>query len=254
MFWSRNLIDDDTAEWVEEGFNWLIRTYGAEAYFVETQLILPTRDFFQSPGGTGHEAALAVFDEVRGHMGMSNWSCELIRQDADPDAHVAQGLSVQDVEQSPGGTFGYDGEGFTITYSPNLMKQPLSFLNMLSHELAHYLLAADVENAPGGADAHEVMTDLAAIYAGFGVIQLEGGMIATGYQNPFEIGWQIGNLGYLSSEVRAYALALFVLSKQIDPKIAASHLSTDKAKLFRGGLRMLDRRSDSVRRIRALAS
>jgi len=204
MFWSRTLVDNDTEEWVEEGFTWLISTFGVEAYFDETQLILPTRDFFQSPGGTSREAAQAVFDEVRGHMGMEDWHCELIRQDEDPDTHVAIGHSIQGIEQSPGGTFGHDGQKFTITYAPDLMKQPVSFLNLLSHELAHYLLSADVENVPGGMEAHEIMTDLAAIYAGFGVIQLEGGMIATGYQSALEIGWQIGNLGYLSSEVRAF--------------------------------------------------
>lgn len=253
MFWSRNIVDLDTAAWVEEGFAWLIRNYGASTYFDETSLILPTRDFFKAPGGIGHDAAQAVFDEVRAHMGMSDWPCELVRQDADPETHIATGLAVQGTEQSPGGTFSYYGEQITITYSPELMKRPISFLNMLSHELAHYLLAADVENAPGGIDAHEVMTDLAAIYSGFGVIQLEGGMIAGGYQDAFEMGWQIGNLGYLSSEVRAFALALFVLTKDIDPSTAASSLSSDKSKLLRSALRMLKRNSEIVERIKALA-
>lgn len=253
MFWSRNIVDLDTAAWVEEGFAWLIRTYGAETYFVETTLILPTREFFKAPGGVGHEAAQAVFDEVREHMGMSDWPCELVRQDADPETHIATAHAVQGVEQSPAGTFGCDGEQVTITYSPELMKQPLSFLNVLSHELAHYLFAADFEHAPGGEDAHEVMTDLAAIYAGFGVIQLEGGMVAGGYQDAFEMGWQIGNLGYLSSEVRAFALALFVLTKDIDPSTADSHLSPDKGKPFPSALRMLDRKPEIVERIKALA-
>lgn len=253
MFWSRNLVDAETAAWVEDGFAWLIRTYDAKIYFTETMLILPTREFFKAPRGSSHEAALTLFDQVRAHIGLSDWRCELVRQDADPDPHLASGLSVQGVAQSPGGTFGFDGEQIVITYSPDLMQRPVSFLNMLSHELAHYLLAADVEHAPGGADAHEVMTDLAAIYAGFGLIQLEGGMIAGGFQDAFEMGWQIGNLGYLSSEVRAFALALFVLSKDIDPSTALLHLSSDKSKLFRTGLRMLRRRPEIVDRIKALA-
>jgi len=253
MFWSRNLVDADTATWVEEGFAWLIRTYDAKVYFNETKLILPTSDFFKAPKGSSHDAAQVLFDQVRAHMGMSDWSCKLVRQDADPNTHIATGLSVQGVEQSPGGTFGFDGKQITITYSPDLMKWPVSFLNMLSHELAHYLLAADVEHAPGGVDAHELMTDLAAIYAGFGLIQLEGGMTASGYQDAFEAGWQIGNLCYLSSETRAFALALFVLSKDIAPSTALSYLSSSKSKLFRSALRMLKKQPEIVDRIKALA-
>ena len=133
------------------------------------------------------------------------------------------------------------------------MKWPVSFLDMLSHELAHYLLAANVEHTPGGVDAHELMTDLAAVYAGFGLIQLEGGMVASGYQDAFETGWQIGNLGYLSSETRAFSLALFVLSKDIAPSTALSYLSSSKSKLFRSALRMLRKHPEIVDRIKALA-
>lgn len=254
MFWSRNLVDDDTADWVEEGLIWLIRTFGAETYFSHTRLILPTREFFKAPGGTSHASAEAVFAEVRAHMEMADWPCRLVRQEADPDGHVGAAMMVQGIERSPGGTFGHDGESITVTYSPELMKQPVSFLNMLSHELAHYLLAGHVEDAPGGEEAHEIMTDLTAIYAGFGLIQLEGGMIARGFQSALEAGWQIGNLGYLSSETRAFALALFLLSKGIDPEIARPHLSPDKAKLLRSGLKMLARRPEIVARVGAEAA
>lgn len=252
MFWSRDLVDADTAAWVDNGFRWLVETLGPNVYFDETRLVLPTREFFQSPGGTSHETAQSIFDEVRALMGMEDWPCQLVRQDHDPDPVLTPTLMVSGVEQMPAGTFEAAADQIQITYSPDLMRQPISFLNVLSHELAHYLLADLVDEAPGGEEAHEIMTDLAAIYAGFGVIQLEGGMIATGFQDTFAQGWQIGNHGYLSSEVRAYALALFLRSKKITPETALAHLSSDKVRLVRRALKMLDRMPERVVAIRRL--
>ena len=242
MFWSRRLVDDETAEWVEDGFAWLIDTFQPKVFFDETDLILPTKAFFSSPGGDSHETAQAVFDEVRRHMGMTEWHCRLERQEMVQGSQVADFHRVEPQDPGPSGTFDIDGNEVVVSYDPSLMARPIAFIDMLSHELAHYLLSNHVDSAPGGADAHEVMTDLAAIYAGFGVMQLQGGSQISGFQDAFAQGWQISHLGYLSSEVRAYALAVFLRVKEIAPKIAEAHLSDDKARLLRLGLKQADKR------------
>jgi hypothetical protein len=134
------------------------------------------------------------------------------------------------------------------------MKTPVAFIQMLSHELSHYLLAPHVEKMPGGEELHELATDLAAIYAGFGVMQLEGGMVAGGYQGTFEMGWRIGNLGYLSSEHRAFALALFLAAKDLDIALAAPHLSPDRLSLLKKAMKMLRRQPDRVTGLKQLAT
>jgi hypothetical protein len=235
VFWSRNLVPDETADWTCETFAWLISELGPKTFFEDTLLVLPTREFFTAPGGESHATAEAVFADVKRHMGMENWPCRLIRQDSDPDAHVGVGLMVKDAPLSPGGTFSAAEGVIEISYDPGLMKTPVAFIQMLSHELSHYLLAPHVEKMPGGEELHELATDLAAIYAGFGVLQLEGGMVAGGYQSGFEMGWQIGNLGYLSSENRAFALALFLAAKDLDIALAAPHLSSDRVSLLKKG-------------------
>lgn len=246
MFWSRRLVDEDTAAWVEDGFAWLIRIFGAETFFDEIALVLPTKAFISSPGGDSHETAEAVFAEVKQHMGMSEWPCRLECQEMIQAGQVADFHVLQPEEQAPSGTFDTDGNAAVISYDPGLMAQPLSFIDMLSHELSHYLLAGHSDDAPGGADAHEVMTDLTAIYAGFGVIQLQGGSQISGFQDTYAQGWQISHLGYLSSEVRAYALAVFLTLKDLKIEAATAHLSTDKARLLRLGAKQVARRSDSI--------
>jgi hypothetical protein len=253
MFWSSNLVPDETADWISETFGWFIATLDPTVFFDETPLILPTRDFFDAPGGNSHATAESVFAQVAKHMGMADWPCRLIRQADDPDTHVGIALMVKDAPGGPGGTYREGGGEIEITYNPGLMSSPVAFINMLSHELSHYLLSPHVEDIPGGEELHELATDLAAIYAGFGVIQLEGGMIAEGYQGAFEMGWRIGNVGYLSSEGRAYALALFLAVKDLDIGLAAPHLSSDRLSLLKQGVKMLRRQPERVTALKNLA-
>ena len=248
MFWTSRLISDDLADWTFDVFEWLIVTYGPAEFFSNTRLVLPTKDFFAAGSGTDHRTAEAVFDDVRRLMGMREWPCRLIRQEGEVDPWLGETALVNDAPAMPGGTFGSDGTEFVITYSPDLMHSPIGFIAMLAHELAHYLLAGEVEAAPGGAELHEYVTDIAAIYSGFGILQLQGGFVA----EQTNQGWKIGTLGYLSSEHRAFALALFMVLKDIDLAAATPHLTSDRARLLKRGFRMLEARGEQVDALRAL--
>jgi hypothetical protein len=249
MFWSRNLVSDETADWICETFSWLISNLGPERFFGETRLVLPTREFFTAPGGTDHATAEAVFDEVKRHMGMAGWPCRLIRQEEDWDPNLGYGLVIEGAPAGPAGAFWTDSDVIEISYNPGMMGAPLAFISVLAHELSHYLLAKYVAAIPGGVELHELATDITAIYAGFGVLQLESGWVAEGYQG----GWSVGHLGYLSSESRAFALALFLTAKGIGINAADPYLSSDKAWLLRKAAKMLKRQPDRVAALEKLA-
>lgn len=253
MFWNRDIVDTHTAEWVEEAFAWLIETLGPDAFFVETSLVEPTRSFFDVPGGDSHETALAVFERIKELMGMTEWPCELLRSEANVDPLLAPTVSVEDVPLEAAGTFGFSDESVQITYDPGLMTQPLGFVSTMAHELCHYLLAEHVETAPGGEEAHEIMTDLAAIYAGFGILQIQGGMVAEGFQDSFAQGWQIGNLGYLSTEVRCYALAVFIAVRDMKPNTPEKYFDDGKTRLYRRALKLVAKRQESISMLKGLA-
>ncbi len=105
MIFMRKLIPDSHAEWIGDGFVWVIQTFGADTYFNRTSLVLPTKAFLDAPGGTSHETALAVFEQVNAYMGVSEWPCELVRQEESPELRVAEFHTVQLAEHDPGGTF-----------------------------------------------------------------------------------------------------------------------------------------------------
>lgn len=248
MFWRRKLVSDELAAWTVDVFAWLIETLGPEVFFHSIELVRPTRAFFATGDGTDHATAVSVFAEVRAHMRMAGWPCVLVRQDTEIDPLVGRGVLVEHGARDPGGTFCFDGEHAVITYNPELMSAPQAFIGMLAHELAHYLLAPHVEDAPGGAELHEFVTEVTAIFAGFGIFQLEAGFTAQANNE----GWLIGNLGYISSEHRAYALALFLRAKGIDPMEAEPYLLVDRWKMLKLGLGMIDRDPRALEQLTAL--
>ncbi|MEO0386682.1 MAG: hypothetical protein AAF281_04010 [Pseudomonadota bacterium] len=212
-------------------FYWLVTTLGPATFFQHTRLILPTPRFFPT-GLLGDEVRPSpMFDEIRAHLGVNHWPVRLV--ELGTTGRRRKGHAVA-------GSFHDGGAGpATITYHPRLKGRPGAFIGTLAHELSHYILAPHVETAPGGEAEHEELTDLAVIYAGFGLIDLEAG---AGPRGP----------GYLSQPVRAYALATFLRLKGIDPAVTAPFLSRrPKAHLDRA-LRLRDARQDELVLLRGM--
>lgn len=230
MIWKRALVSDEIADWVTDRFSWLVTTLGPKTFFEHTKLVLPTRSFFKTGGGTDEATASAIFDEVRAHMGVDHWPVRLT-----PLGTVSDDFGAATYETSQvAGTFYTPQDGpAVITYRPGLMRTPKAFIGTLAHELAHYILAPHVHTAPGGEEEHELLTDLTVIYAGLGVIDLQGAR---------DVGWK----GYLTSDTRAYALATFLRLKDLDPELATPFLDTYLKGRMKRALKQRDERADEL--------
>lgn len=111
------------------------------------------------------------------------------------------------------GEYWHDDAEPMITYNPKTLRQPISFINTMAHELMHARLAPVIDEIPGGEGAHELATDLHCIIAGFGIFQLEGAE---------QSGWA----GYMSQASRAVALSEFLRRKDIPVDQALERLSS----------------------------
>lgn len=239
MFWQRNLVSEEMATWVQEGYALLIKVIGPARFLHEVRLVLPTREFFKARPGEDHATAITVFDEVRGHMGMLGQPCELVRR----PGRIEQAAYDYNQLSAVAGTYQADGNSAVITYDPDQMKRPVCFISTMAHELAHYVLESELMDGASGLEAeaeHELMTDLCAIAHGFGVIQMRAARQA---------GWA----GYLSNETRAYATALFCHLKGISLADVEPHLDAFLLKRFRLAVKQLEREAEAIRRLEKLA-
>ncbi|WP_174821524.1 hypothetical protein [Ruegeria arenilitoris] len=106
-----------------------------------------------------------------------------------------------------------------IRYDPEQMHRPMQFINLLAHELMHARLAGMEHDVPGGEPAHELVTDLGCIIAGFGVFQL---------QAADDAGW----FGYMTQPSRAYALSVFLQRRGLGIDTVTPYLSLQSRKLL----------------------
>jgi len=170
--------------------------------------VQPTPAFFPDRGLQGHAMAEAMFARVREYAGMAGWPCELRMQEDDPNPLVSTALLVQNAPSSPAGTFRATNAGALITYHPKRLSDPMSLVATFAHELAHYQTANYPEPPPGGWDAWEHATDLAAVFLGFGLFLANSRFRFSQHSDGQTMGWKWRQQGYLSEPEVLHAHAI----------------------------------------------
>lgn len=255
-FKRKPIVDADTSAWHAENFAWLVATFGKNGVFTESTLILPRPGFFPSDGETGHARAERIFAQVKDYCGMRDWPVELVA-DADPAAaHAAAPtlsvLNVTPVEaKQVQGTFSVADNAVRITYAATLIEQPARLIATFAHELAHYLLAATDAKPPCAEDEHELLTDLMAVFLGFGVFMANAAVDFEVVHDSLVQGWRMGRTGYLPEPDLVYTTALFIAAKDLDPAPALDCLKPHLAKQLKQTLRDLTDDKHHIARIRA---
>ncbi|HMT92943.1 MAG TPA: hypothetical protein PKD81_08130 [Thiolinea sp.] len=211
-----------------ECFRWLLRHFGGDYFYKQTQLVLPTREFFPSIVNSDELAAQMTFEQVKQLAGLKNWPVKLQAQTPDPELKIAPTLSIKYPNSSPLGTFSVTAnQEAIITYNPKILADPEQMVATFAHELAHYLTASTQEPPPGGWANWEFATDLCATFLGFGIFQANAAFKLKQYSTIDASGWQTSSGGYLSQAEHSYALALFLKLKAIPLENALSHCSTN---------------------------
>jgi hypothetical protein len=208
VFGARTFLDPDVEEWHLDVWATLIERFGAALSVADTPVALPTRAFFSPTEATGHAKAVHVFDCVKAVMQMQDWPCALVQQ-----GHRTTGQQVSAFvhiagDEAPNGTFRVEPDGaVVITYSPDLLDDPMGLVATLAHELAHYLLASESDLVED--ETHELMTDLTVAYTGLGVFGANAAFSFEQHGDAFSQGWRSRSSGYLSPRSWAFALAVF---------------------------------------------
>jgi hypothetical protein len=210
LFGPKLPIDRDELEWQLATFKWLGEEFGSPG---GTKLVTPTPEYFPSAALKGPGRVEALFADVKRAAGMEDWPCELEAGREDRPSQVGTGLLLRhEGAAAPCGTFmieGADGgQKVVITYNPSLTADTGAMIATFAHELAHYLMSSAGSAPPGGWELHELHTDLAAVYLGFGIFLANSARGFSQFQSATEAGWSSRSQGYLSEGALVTALAL----------------------------------------------
>jgi len=232
--------------WVDDGFARLGRMLGWSR-LQNASVILPNDEFFPDPWSATESGAQILFRRVCNYMGVNPSLVELaVIPDESELVEMLPAYSYQDA--SPAGLhFGarFEKERPLIAVRRSLLKDPLTVVATLAHELGHVILLGG-GHLQRDAEDMEPMTDLVTVYLGLGVFTANASRRFIQYQEDRRYGWSMNRLGYLPEEVYAYALARFAKERgEVEPKWV-QHLSTNLKAWFLQSARYIKNESKPI--------
>lgn len=175
LFRRRPPIDADEWEWQLASFARLEREYAADPILHARILARPDGDEFPDTDAKGHALAEELLAQVKGIAGIAPWPTDLKPMLKRPVGQtLSQGVSMAG-GSGAAGTFqmvaGADNLfRAEIRYADEDNDRPVDLVGTLAHEVAHYRLHRLPAHGPGGAECEELLTDLTAIWLGFGIM------------------------------------------------------------------------------------
>lgn len=233
--WSTK-IDEDLLDWEMRHWKWLDENLSPHHDLGRIHLVLPTSEDFPVVAGTDEERANKTFQCVKKHFGLEAWPCILVpfKEVHDEMRDLLPVLARPEEAKGAAGMFQVtkDREA-TILYKPDQAKDPTSMVATMAHETCHYVLATIRAEPPCGQKQHEPLTDLTAVFFGFGIFLANSSFRFSQWQDQHHQGWSAKRQGYLSEKALSLALALFCVYRNIDPDVAKRYLATNPRYYFR---------------------
>ncbi len=215
MFWNKKKlpITEEDRIWIDEDLNWL-RTELEEDHFLEIQTVRPTKDFFNRDFDGTEKDAEFILERAADLMKIEGVNIRLEYFSDDPiymdDGNILSTPEDMDGSwESAAGTYEETEEGVVISIETGQLKNPISLIATIAHELSHQILLGEDRIE----ENDEFLTDLLAITYGFGIFLGNSRFTnSTFFTNGGE-GWQTQSQGYLPEQIMAYAMARLSLER-----------------------------------------
>jgi len=215
--------------------------------------VTPTKDFYPFQPSYEHSYFEEVFNTTKSLMGIKDWPCELVRFEEDlTNSILATGLEGSWETSGAVGTFEITEEGVVIQYEPEQAKDPVALIATMAHELSHYILATAETDPPGGWEDHELHTDVAAVYSGFGVFLCNSAFTFQQWQDGTMSGWSSSRQGYLPESELALDLAIFCKLSDIEHKPILKMLKATPKSYFKMAINLLEDYEEDLQSLREI--
>lgn len=233
LFKPRCPLDDPRDKvWTELSMLLLAQQLGIER-LKNAEVLTPTLEHFPEPFHGTVDEAHSLMSLLCRHMQINE---SMVRLRVRPEHEFADAA----------GTYSLGEDGIaTIHLSETKLLNLEDLLATLAHELSHQILIGERRVSPEDAD-DELLTDLVPIFLGVGLFGANATIRESTkllHDGEYAV---IRRLGYLTSPLHGYALALFAWVRgETDPPWAAS-LRLDARHVFRKSLKYLIKTENSL--------
>lgn len=254
LFGPKRPLGADEWEWQLAAFRWLLDEFGGVEAHRTGLLATPDGDCFPDSKAKGDARAEELLKQIMEIAGIADWPVRLVMDDGDAAFRpLSPTVALTSTGASAAGTFQLvsDGTGgwiAEIVASRGQLADEAALVATLGHEVAHYWLCGTARPMPGGEACHELLTDLTAVFLGFGIFL--GNSARYGYHTKDEAGTSIGAgwylsgwQGYLSERALMTALAISETLAGRDAMAAAVYLKPHLAQDLKHATRYLANRN-----------
>ena len=232
MFWSKpkSPITPKDQEWTEANLNWLLDEFNEP----KVKTVTPSKEFFNYQFTGKQQDAEYVLETVKKLMDIQSSNFDLqYFSEHNEDEYQKYGISksegVNDNYEFANGTYQTTETGETIIrIELNQLKNPVALIATISHELAHHKLLG--ENRIEEND--EFLTDLTAIFFGFGIFLNNSKFNFNQWQDDNNQGWAMNTNGYLPKQIINFAMAWLNLYRK-DQTDVYTHLDNEGSKHYK---------------------
>lgn len=205
-------ITPDDRRWIENSFAWFGEQLGGDIVR-HRPVILPTGEFFPKKFVPDWDGAEELLGRVCRWMDIDRGSILLDIYEEDEVPHYGFGTHRSD---GAAGHLAWDEatRRWVVAINQNMMDDPMAVVAVMAHESAHIHLFGAGRVDPEVEEDHEPLTDLLAIYFGFGVFVGNSAFRSDQTDYGFAAKWNARRVGYLPEPMIGYALALTALAKQ----------------------------------------
>jgi len=223
LFQRKPIIDAGSSQWILDQYHRLFDTLGKQVFIDQTQLILPTDEFFPASATNTNELALLSFKQIKAHATLSNWPIDLqfnapATTQKLPQLNFERALYGQECQVTSDFS---PNNRIQLSSSSNQFANPQTAISHLIMQLSSVLLRYSENDIDKDYELPRI--EVLASFLGFGVMlsnttyQFRGGC-GSCYQAS------ANRQHSLTEEEMIYALAVFCRLKKIDTAQVTPHL------------------------------
>jgi len=251
LFNTSPVLETSSSQWLFDAFAWALDNFDADYFYNETVLVLPNNTFFPGSVDSPEEMANLIFDRVKGYVGVGHWPTRLVEDDNSPSLEAPK-VEIKGALRGAGGIADdsvSDAHRLPILFNRQQISNPEGMISSFAHIIAHHLGQMANEPPPGGVEYWPHVTELLAIYSGFGVMFANSAFTFRGgcgsCYNP-----AANRDAYLSEREATYALAIFAVLKEIPNSAITKHMKGHLRGVFKKAVKEINGRDNDLQRLR----
>lgn len=245
LFQSKDLIDDDSAQWIFDVFEWATTCFDKEEFVQRSVLVQPSNEYFPGKVENQHQLAENIFNRTLQYAGLQGWPFVLVKPDEfmplpPPNLNISPTTAIHRNSQTPRLLPCKAEAQLKLSYRPEQTGKPADLSSNFAHLIAQHLVMQSGNLPPGGNDLVLPATEVLAIYLGFGVLFANSAYAFRGGCGSC-YNAKANRQSSLTEDETVFTLALYCHKKRISKRDATRYLKPHLKTSYQRAIKQIEK-------------